>query len=101
MRAMSLFVVLVAFSASLFGEDLTGEAGGRKVILHDNHTWEFLKDPSGAPTEALILSKLPSQTETVKGRAGKYSLSYDPTAWRKVEITNKSAEFQFQNNTSL
>ncbi len=100
MRAILLLAIFFATATITFSADLTGEIGGRKVILHDNQTWEFAEAAPSVPAERLVLAKLASQTEVLRGKSLRYTVSYDPSVWNKIQGSNRSAEFQFQNTAS-
>lgn len=73
---------------------------GQTVILHDDHTWEVAPGPAPASGEKIELTKPMGKLKTLTGGDGAYQVSFDPSVWKTIVISNPSAEYQFSNKDS-
>jgi len=92
-----LAAALVLTASLSFAEEIVTDSKGRKIILHDDFTWEVQQAEARGSGEILVLTKGPKLTRVLKTRTGKVTINYDANVWRQAADTNASAEFSFQN----
>jgi hypothetical protein len=97
MKTTLVVVLTVLASLPVFAEDIVLDYGGRKVVLHDDGTWEYAKTSNTGAVQGLTLHKLPTQTQLLTNPTGKYKVNFDPKLWDQTKPFSESAEFGFQN----
>jgi len=97
MTKIALAVLLVMTTGISFAEEIVTDSKGRKIILHDDYTWEVQEASARKSDEALVLTKSPKSNRVLKTRTGKVTINYNANEWRQASDTNASAEFSFQN----
>jgi hypothetical protein len=90
-------MLFVLISISVYGEDQIINFNGKKIILHDNYSWEYApdKDVSNNP---IVLTSIDNFDQTVTGKSNKYSIKYNSSKWTVRNTPSGPGEFSFQNN---
>ncbi|TGK03914.1 DUF3157 family protein [Leptospira semungkisensis] len=100
MKKSSLLLLLL-FSLSLHSEETVYTKEGKKVLLKDDHTWQYTAEAKSdakekrAPVRNLAKSK--DMGAIAKSKLGKYSILYNPDQWSLVSSNSEFAEFHFVN----
>lgn len=94
-----LALALVFVVGSVFGQDITLDYQGRRLVLHDDHTWQEVALPTGTPSGTVELTKHTNQTQVLNSSNGRIQVSFDPTVWEQNKPSNASAEFGFYNKS--
>ncbi len=88
---------LVLYAGLGFADEIVTDAKGRKIILHDDFTWEVQQAEARRGGETLVLTKSPKFNRVLRTRTGKVTINFNANEWRQASDTNASAEFSFQN----
>jgi len=76
------FLLLIQFSFTAYAQDIRATTeDGRKVILRENGTWNFLKAKSPNTAGALFYNKLPKASKLLRTKITGVELWYDPSIW--------------------
>lgn len=97
MRKRNLAISLFALATTLCADDMVATLDGRKVILHDNLTWEFAASRGAEEPGLVVLGRSPSFDKTIASKKWSYSISYDSSAWDIVPSDNGSVEYTIRN----
>lgn len=90
-----LFLLITAMYA--WSEDQIVDLNGKKVVLHDNFTWNYAWEETSAQVKEISLSYDPSVTTAFTGKNGKYTVNLNLHEWNQTTGLNADAEFQFIN----
>ena len=99
MKKILLLVSCFVCTAVLLGDDMVINVKGRKAVLHDNFTWEYLDMQDAPDSEGpLALSFDASIINPFVSKNGKYKIYIDTEKWRTTSGLNDDADFQFVNS---
>lgn len=92
--SICLFVLLTTLS---FADDIITISGGKKIVLHDNYTWEYSNESVISDTDIIQLTLNTKAKKILKNKTGKYQVNIDSDIWTQTYDINDNAEFQFIN----
>jgi len=97
MKKISLILILTfcGFTA-LFAEGTVLLYNGKKIIIHDDFTWEYL-NTAGESTEVRSLDVNNGNKKYIGSSNGKYGVHVDFTKWQKTTGINDQAGIQLMN----
>lgn len=94
---MILFVVFLP-TAYVYSVNQVVDLNGRKIILHDDFTWEYKEKSLSQDMLSLNMDK--SFQEVLKSKTETYALYFNPNKWKQFKSTSLDAEFMLQNIAS-
>ena len=108
MKKFLLVIIIFSLFAGIkiFDEENVVTDSGKKVILHDNGTWEYyvekkveVKKEEKEEIEKVEYNKSESSKSEVKGGRKAYSIWYDDSKWinSKVRSKKNNIEYEFSN----
>ncbi len=92
----TIAVTMVILAQAAYSADITLDYGGGKVVLHDDHTWEWAPTSTNR-TDFISLSKLDTQSGRLVSARKKYTIYFDPVKWMQTKPSSSAAEFGFEN----
>ncbi len=96
-RVIILFTLVSLIAAGLSAQDRTVTVDGRKIILHDDFTWEYA-DLEKRKGTLRILDIDNEGKELFESSNGRYRASVDTGYWLPTSGLNPQAELQFKNH---
>jgi hypothetical protein len=91
MKKFLLFLVFNICLMSIFSEDIIVSLNnGRRAILHQNYTWEYIDDSKS--------SSIQIENESIyKGKLGIANIRYNSKKWKIVDPFSQTTELSFLN----
>ena len=96
-RAIILFSLILSGIVCLAAQDRTVTLDGRKIILHEDFTWEYAGQEKKKGT-IRVLDVDNTEKDLFQSSNGKYSVYVDTGYWMQTSGLNPQAQLQFKNH---
>lgn len=105
---LTMFFSMI-LSLKIFTDEYAITDGGRKILIHDNGTWEYYvekkieKKEEVKPIEKIEYTKSENVKAEIKGSRKTYSIWYDNSKWTsaKAKSNGNNIEYEFLNMDNL
>jgi len=96
-RLFLFFIFFILGTLSLFSQDNIVMYNGKKVILHSDFTWEYLRSDSKQETSRIIEMDIENKS-LINSDNGKYGVYIDDAKWQQTSGMNVQAGIQLKNS---
>jgi hypothetical protein len=97
-KKLIVTLFLFGFIFSAFCEDQITQVNGKKIILHDNGTWEYFATSNTNDETIIRIDKSPLFDKTIKSKKWSYAISYNSSKWDlSTNPDGAPSEYQFTN----